>query len=322
LRIFSWIFRHNHIPTMNIDQLFEQRSIADIDQVHKKLENEIEEKKVAIRTLVGERYRDLLKAAETIGEMKTTAAKVIVHVDRITDLCTKIHEQQLLGFKAEAPPRPTTINASLHNIAIQIKILTSLPELIWTNLDRENYLVATQLFILSRHISTGLQLDSNSELMQKFPVVKKQWAFILSPFYFTIKNSCVATMEREELSAEEAARCLASLMLLENCDVDKLLTMFVQMRCKAYANILSEDTGGGAGKYEKVRDKLLASVKVLIQTVELLHEVFVNDGTEAGRLIGLIEGLADPKSKPTISLLENEDAVVLKSLPDIITKYR
>jgi conserved oligomeric Golgi complex subunit 1 len=304
---------------MNIDQLFEQRSIADIDQVHKKLENDIEEKKVAIRTLVGERYRDLLKAAETIGEMKTTAVKVIVHVDRITDLCTKIHEQQLLGFKAEVPPKPTTINAGLHSIAIQIKILTSLPELIWTNLDRENFLVATQLFILSRHISTGLQLDSNNELMRKFPVVKKQWAFILSPFYFTIKNSCVATMEREELSAEEAARCLASLMLLENCDVDKLLTMFVQMRCKAYANILSDDNNG---KYEKVRDKLLASVKILIQTVELLHEVFVNDGANVGRLNGLTESLADPKSKPTISLLENEDAVVLKSLPDIIAKYR
>jgi conserved oligomeric Golgi complex subunit 1 len=204
--------------------------------------------------------------------MKNTATSVIVHVDKITNLCTNIHEQQLMGFKAEVQPhRKHSINTNLHSIAIQIKILTSLPELIWTNLDNENYLVATQLFILSRHISTGLQLDSNMEIMKKFPVVKKQWAFILSPFYFTIKNSCVATMEREEITADVATSCLASLMLLENCDIDKLLTMFIQMRCKAYVNILCDNNL----KYEKVKDKLLASVKVLIQTVELLHEVFI-----------------------------------------------
>jgi hypothetical protein len=38
---------------LSIDQLFEQRNIGEIDQVHKKLQNEIEEKKMELRSLVG-----------------------------------------------------------------------------------------------------------------------------------------------------------------------------------------------------------------------------------------------------------------------------
>lgn len=39
--------------TINVDTLFEQHSIADIDKIHKKLQNDVEEKKEELRTMVG-----------------------------------------------------------------------------------------------------------------------------------------------------------------------------------------------------------------------------------------------------------------------------
>lgn len=38
---------------INVDELFEQHSIADIDRVHKKLQTDVEHKKEELRTMVG-----------------------------------------------------------------------------------------------------------------------------------------------------------------------------------------------------------------------------------------------------------------------------
>lgn len=42
-----------HLLDINVDQLFERHSIAEIDQIHKQLQNNIEEKKEDLRIMVG-----------------------------------------------------------------------------------------------------------------------------------------------------------------------------------------------------------------------------------------------------------------------------
>lgn len=104
-----------------------------------------------------ERYRDLLKAADTIGEMKNTSQSVTDQISRVMGTCRSLNDQQLLGFKSE-PQQFKSLDRQTSNyygIVVQIKLLTELPELIWTCIDAEDYFVATQLFIFSRHISTG-----------------------------------------------------------------------------------------------------------------------------------------------------------------------
>lgn len=108
--------------------------------------------------ICSERYRDLLKAADTIGDMRTTAGSVTAHIGDIITTCRSLNDQQLIGFKTTLPHQNVIIDRTVQNfygIAVQIKLLTQLPELIWTNIDAENFFVATQLFIFSRHISTG-----------------------------------------------------------------------------------------------------------------------------------------------------------------------
>lgn len=44
------------MPTLleiNVDTLFEQHSVSEIDQIHKKLQNDVEQKKEELRTMVG-----------------------------------------------------------------------------------------------------------------------------------------------------------------------------------------------------------------------------------------------------------------------------
>ncbi|KAG4073412.1 hypothetical protein HA402_007668 [Bradysia odoriphaga] len=61
---------------INVNNLFEEHTVAEIHQIHKKLQSDVEAKKEELRTMVGERYRDLLKAADTIGEMKNASQSV------------------------------------------------------------------------------------------------------------------------------------------------------------------------------------------------------------------------------------------------------
>ncbi|XP_053693589.1 conserved oligomeric Golgi complex subunit 1 [Sabethes cyaneus] len=305
----------NNLLNINVDKLFEQYTVSEIDHVHKRLQAEVELKREELRTMVGERYRDLLKAADTIGDMNTTANSIIGNIDNVTASCRQLHDHQLIGFRSTGALKKNT-NNKFHGIVVQIKLLTSLPEMIWSAIDSEEYFVATQLFIFSRHISTGLQLDSNSELMAKFPVAKKQWA-VLSQFFFTIKQNCSNCLEREDLDPEVASKCLASLLLLENCQQGQILSAFVQMRLKAFSAVLSDNS-----KHEKVKDKIVASLKLLMNTVDLIYKCFIGTHKEPGLLVFELMTVTSEDSNPTIALIKSEDQKIIQTLPDIIRKFR
>lgn len=90
--------------------------------------------------------------------MKNTAESVTGHVQSIMTCCRNLNDQQLIGFRNErdATKKSEKSTNNFYGIAVQVKLLTQLPEIIWSRIDREDFFVATQLFIFSRHISTGL----------------------------------------------------------------------------------------------------------------------------------------------------------------------
>lgn len=227
------------------------------------------------------------------------------------------NQEHLMGFKSESEQQRKlnrSANNNLYGVVVQIKILTILPELIWSRIDADDFFVATQLFIFSRHISTGLKLDVNSDLMKRFPVAKKQWD-LLAPFFYTIKQQCLQSLERENLTSEVASKCLASLLLLENCQLEKLLTSFVQTRSKTFTSIIESDDG-------VVKEKLLKSLKVLMSTVTIIHDCFIGSDEKDGLLTQELKKISDENSPPTLTLLENQNSAIFQSLPDIIAKYK
>ncbi|XP_058118348.1 conserved oligomeric Golgi complex subunit 1 [Anopheles ziemanni] len=310
--------------TVDVDRLFKQHNVAEIDLVHKRLLDEIELKREELRTMVGERYRDLLKAADTIGDMKQTASSIIVNVNRITERCQQLNDHNLIGFRTGNDYQRLQKkhrDHSFHGVIVQIKLLTSLPEMVWSCIDREDYFVATQLFIFARHISTGLNLDTERETMRKFPVAAKQWQ-VLSQFFFTIENACRDSLAREELSVAVASKSLASWLLLESCSVQETLPMFTERRSKAFLTVLDEN---GRSAYEKVKDKLLASLHVLIDTVRLYYECFIDDGTGGNRMGGFqreLEHITGDRAAPTIQLIRSEDPMIMQMVPEMIAKFR
>ncbi|XP_035783264.1 conserved oligomeric Golgi complex subunit 1-like isoform X1 [Anopheles albimanus] len=314
---------------IDVDKLFKQHNVAEIDLIHKRLQGEIELKREELRTMVGERYRDLLKAADTIGEMKQTAGTIIKNIDRITARCQQLNEHNLIGFRRsdndyQRLQKKHHSDHSFHGVIVQIKLLTSLPEMIWSSIDREDYFVATQLFIFARHVSTGLNLDTERETARKFPVAAKQWQ-VLSQFFYTIQQACLESLGREELSVSVASKSLASWLLLEACPVERVLAVFTERRSKAFLALL-EEHGPEVERYGKVKDKLLASLRVLIGTVRLFYKCFLDDEIAEGTVCGGFQRellqITDDQAVPTIELIRSEDPMILQMVPEVISKFR
>lgn len=289
-----------------------------------------------------ERYRDLLQAADTIAEMKTTSADVVQHIVEIIASCKIVNEQQLLGLKPssvyESQPKETknTADRSHEQSCVgQIHLLTLLPELIWTQLDGGNYFIATQLFIFSRHICTGLQLDTTIDIFKRFPIARRQWNH-LNQFFFLIKQKCLDQLERPELTSETAVKCLSSLLLLDNCQLDQLLTIFIQSRTRAFRKTLATDSSGNRGnqKLHRAKDRVLASLKILNETIELLFTCFIDIGNATSNaadnestrklsyLLAELDRITGPNAKPTISLINLENSMIIRVLPSLVAKFK
>lgn len=270
--------------------------------------------------------------------MKTTSADVVRHIVEVIASCKIVNEQQLLGLKASSTCESTPVDAKLtldrsheHRSIGQIHLLTLLPELIWTQLDDGNYFIATQLFIFSRHISTGLQLDTTIDIFKRFPIARRQWNH-LNQFFFLIKQKCLEQLEKPELTAETAVECLASLLLLDSCQLDQLLTIFIQSRTRAFRHTLSND-GSGDGDSQKLyraKDRVLASLKILNETIELMFTSFIDPvvamsdatGTNVSYLMAELDRIAGPNAKPTISLINLENTTIFSVLPSLVAKFK
>lgn len=268
--------------------------------------------------------------------MRKTSSNVIEHIDGIVNSCRNLNEHQLIGFKidsnADRNLLPSdNVQMNYYGCVAQIHLLTKLPELIWSRLDEADYFVATQLFIFARHISTGLQLDANMDIMRKFPVAKRQWNH-LNQFFFMIKQRCLEQLEKPELSTETAVKCLTSLVLLENCQLDKLLTMFTQLRARAFRRMLTNvssdhDNTADTKVYQSAKKRILDSLQLLNETVLQVYKCFIetadaSDGSNKCLLARELESCAGPGARPVISLINLDESLMNDTMPSLISKFK
>lgn len=270
--------------------------------------------------------------------MRSTSSNVIEHIEGITNSCRSMNEHQLIGFKigtnadiSDPLSQYDQNQKTYYGCMAQIHLLTKLPEMIWNRLDEADYFVATQLFIFARHISTGLQLDANMDIMRKFPVAKRHWNH-LNQFFFMIKQMCLEQLEKPELTTETAIKCLTSLVLLENCQLDKLLTMFIQLRVRAFRRTLTSDDDANEDElaHRSAKKRILNGLQLLNKTILQLFKCFIDvsndDDTKSSTkkclLIKELEVVTGASAKPILALIQLEDSLINDALPSVISKFK
>ncbi|KAK2188068.1 hypothetical protein NP493_145g03017 [Ridgeia piscesae] len=293
---------------MDTGALFEKYTIDEIRDIEKRTRQEIERKKEELRQMVGERYRDLIEAADTITEMKNSAENVVKSVSRMQHECQK--KRDLARVKGTTDRNiHRKKEASFYAIAAQMKLLMDIPE---------------QLFLLARHVHTGLQLDTqqSARILTSFPVLTRQWAAI-GHFRSTI--------------LQVTAECLCSLLLLEGSTPRQVFNEYLLARTHAIQQLCQQDQAAVS-----IKTQVCDLGQMIVTTVHQIYTIFYSghpDHSDTGQQAGDSQGQGTKAQVPCNLLMttlakvtdtgdegaiitEAQMTVAMRHLPSNVTEFR
>ncbi|KZC12421.1 PREDICTED: conserved oligomeric Golgi complex subunit 1 [Dufourea novaeangliae] len=304
---------------LNIDKLFEDFTIKEIEGIQKRIQHESDRKKIELRTLVGERYRDLILAADTIGNMKITSERVISRIVNIEDTFRELQKKYLIGFKIEPIENENDRNVEgiQDSIIIQIKILMDIPQYIWSNIENKNLLFATQLYLVAQHINYSLLFEVGStDLLNKYPIVSKQWD-VINQFKTIITTECNYILQSLDVQPESIANCLAALVLLNRTSFSDLLEMLLSMRNRAIKSIITDENDSS------VKNKIKLCIDTLIQTINLIYSCFINTEKKSGGLVlQYIAKIQDQEAYSLFCELDVNQELLKEFLPSVTKHHK
>lgn len=85
--------------------LFETHGTEEIRGLERQVRAEIEHKKEELRQMVGERYRDLIEAADTIGQMRCCAEGLVDAVKATDQYCARLPQAGSAAALASRDPQ-------------------------------------------------------------------------------------------------------------------------------------------------------------------------------------------------------------------------
>ncbi|XP_068580891.1 conserved oligomeric Golgi complex subunit 1 isoform X2 [Cebidichthys violaceus] len=252
--------------------LFERYNTAEIRRVERKVRGEIEQKKEELRQMVGERYRDLIDAADTIGEMRQCSESVVQSIQDMHQYCHRLKQGRASTSSCRQEGQRQWQD-KFYTMASQIKLLLEIPERIWSAMEASQYLQATQLYLLCCHLHGLLQLEAAtgghySPVLARFPILVRQVA-TTGHFRSTILLDSRSLLRGRAVSDQAIAEALVSTMLLEGSSPRQALADFLLAR-KASIHQLLNQPQHGAG----IKAQVCSLVELLVTTLFQAYAVF------------------------------------------------
>lgn len=313
--------------------LFERYNTAEIRRIERKVRGEIEQKKEELRQMVGERYRDLIDAADTIGEMRQCSESVVQSIQDMHQYCVRLKQ----GTSSASSCRRESQRQwqeKFYTMASQIKLLLEIPERIWSAMEASQYLQATQLYLLCCHLHSLLQLEAAtgghySPILARFPILVRQVA-TTGHFRSTILLDSRSLLRGRAVSDQAIAEALVSTMLLEDSSPRQALADFLLAR-KASIHQLLNQPQHGAG----IKAQVCSLVELLVTTLFQAYAVFClppeggsrpgEGGLSCGMLFSILENVTSTTSAAKDRKVLQEETSTdscFKYLPPSITEFQ
>ncbi|POI29036.1 hypothetical protein CIB84_007214 [Bambusicola thoracicus] len=222
------------------EALFEAHTAAELREAERRLRAGIEQKREELRQMVGERYRDLIEAADTIAEMRLSAERLLGSVRGL--------QRGGVTRPGPAPPAPPRVQEKLYRAAAQLKLLLDIPERAWSAMEAGRYLPAARLYLLCRHLHGLLQLDA--------PRAR------YSP-------ESKSLLKSQTVSDQAVAEALCAIMLLEDSSPRQALADFLLARKLAIQQLLNQphhDAG--------IKAQVCSLMELLTTTLYQAHALF------------------------------------------------
>ncbi|XP_054861403.1 conserved oligomeric Golgi complex subunit 1 isoform X2 [Amphiprion ocellaris] len=252
--------------------LFERYNIEEIRRVERRVRGEIEQKKEELRQMVGERYRDLIDAADTIGEMRRCSESVVRSVQDMQHYCRLLKLGRAAGTDS-GPESQRQWQEKFYTMASQIKLLLEIPECIWSAMEASHYLQATQLYLLCCHLHVLLHLEAATAghynpVLARFPILVRQVA-TTGHFRSAILLDSRSLLRGRAVSDHAIAEALVSTMLLEDSSPRQALADFLLARKSSIHQLLNQPQHGAG-----IKAQVCSLVELLVTTLFQAYAVF------------------------------------------------
>lgn len=319
-------------PDIDVDKLFETHTVEEVKLELQKIRNTIEKKKEDLRVMVGERYRDLIEAADTIQLMETSAAGVCKEVAAVQQLCSSLQHRGLIGFKTTPSQQPKARTGAQQTLvaAAQVKVVVVASARIWAMLERGELLAATQLLLLTQHTHTALLLTRRSnqeDVVSRWPVLNRQWASVCQ-LPATISRLCRHTITAPSTSGalhhQRVCEAVVSLLLLQGDSLSATLHSVLHLLQDSLLRpLLTCDA------HQTARSLITSFADRLVAALTLLHAVFAPD-SDSGQSESAVEqklqsvasGDGQSVATPLPAKLLGETEEFLQLLPPAVRSYR
>ncbi|TPX44055.1 hypothetical protein SeLEV6574_g04745 [Synchytrium endobioticum] len=246
----------NRSAEKDANELFRKHTIPEIRSLHAELGKDVEAKKQELRSMVGERYRDLILAADSIQTMKDVASQIHSLIGNVQDGCDALNARRNANATwntttttmAAIPGNTTTHQLTevdkkqqLYAIAAQIKLLVDTPEQIWHALEHHQYLRASKLYLVAKLIFKNIHSSkdtASAKAQASFPLLQRQWDAV-SHFRTPIVQRATAYLKQTGQSPQELADTLCAIVLLDGAPPSEALLKLLEMRRVAAMDLLS-----------------------------------------------------------------------------------
>eukprot|EP01137_Pigoraptor_chileana_P026603 Opistho-2@8142 len=348
-------------PDAEADRLFCKHTISEIRVIEKRIRGDIERKKEELRQMVGERYRDLIGAADSIMTMKTASDQIQDGIEKIDTLCRQAgrfrdSDAATDGSKKADVAVPASMHASarpraaFYSAATQMKLLVDTPEQIWGALERREHLRAAQLYLIAEYMFANISIDEVSavgvghvplesaqqrgSLLASFPILNRQWAAI-GHFRDPILQGARGDLAAETIDEASLADAACTVVLLDDRTPKEVLAEYLAARTALIRSLFRPE--GFAATTAK--EQICRVVRVVKTTLSTAHNVFFSRGSAAseanaaaavfpsGKLAAALRHVTageDAADVPYIARLFTGGSMhaIVRNLPHNVQKFR
>ncbi|XP_074596888.1 conserved oligomeric Golgi complex subunit 1 [Brevipalpus obovatus] len=255
----------------NVELLFETRPVAEIEEIVKKLEKEIEMKRSDLRQVVGEKYKDLVEVSNNLIIMADRCNHLLGLLNSLDEFSKEYKNDprcdKTLGI--ESTKRSTSAQQSaewLENIKSRIIVRT--PSLIWSAMDKNDMLTATYLFAHGLDLWKSLKsqdFKSTDTVLRYADLISSLKESLIHHSWESMKFSGNSDNNNEKIAQE-----LICASFLQECGPTNLLTQFLDQRRQ---QICSFDHSK-----HNLSENLEFMIGNIVDTCQTVFLVFMEDG--------------------------------------------
>ncbi|CAG8458901.1 849_t:CDS:10 [Diversispora eburnea] len=227
----------NRSTTANADELFVKHSIPELRTYEKKTRFDIEKKKQELRLMVGERYRDLIDAADSIVNMRQCALSIQKELHHMQDSSNvdALKHNGRIQINEDKKGTKDENKHHLYSYAAQIKLLVDVPEQIWRSLESHKYLNASRLYLIAKLVYKNLQAyneESPFDVSVTFPVVQRQWD--------AVSHFKTQILQKATQYLKSLAETLCAIMLLDDLTKRDVFQICLESRTLVLTKLLEK----------------------------------------------------------------------------------